>query len=366
MATLPAKYIAAQRALALAVRVDEIKHVRDLAKALETYAQQARDVELIGPAVTLRVEAETKAGHKLIAMKELGERHTGRNKQNLRGSKAGSPVNPTLKTLKLTYNQSSRWQQLARLQSEGPRKWQIRLDRLIRMAVASCIGEKSAYAELRAEANDERIKQRAKRERELADKIMALPDKRYGVILADPEWRFETWSPKGKTATSADNHYPTSALDVIKARPVADIAADDCVLFLWATVPMTPQAFEVMAAWGFNYVSHAAWNKDHAGTGYWFRNKHELLLVGTRGHVPAPAPGTQWESVIEAPVGKHSEKPERVYELIESYFPTLPKIELNARHRREGWEAWGNEAPSDDEVADESISATSADSRALG
>ena len=63
---LPAKYTAAQRALALAVRVDEIKHVRDLATGLQAYAMQARDLELIGPAVTLRVEAETKAGHKLI------------------------------------------------------------------------------------------------------------------------------------------------------------------------------------------------------------------------------------------------------------------------------------------------------------
>jgi N6-adenosine-specific RNA methylase IME4 len=344
MATLPAKYIAAQRALALAVRVDEIKKVRDLAVGLKAYAAQARDIELIGPAVTLRVEAETKAGHKLIAMKAVGERHQRGGDQKSKSQ----PSTLKLDNLGIKKDQASRWQKLARLQSDDPREWRARLDRLIRMAVASCIGEKTAYAELRAEANDERIEQRGKRERELADKITALPDKKFGVILADPEWRFETWSPKGLTMTSADNHYPTSPLDLIKARPVADIAADDCVLFLWATVPMLPQAFEVMAAWGFAYVSHAVWVKDRAGTGYWFRNRHELLLVGTRGYLPAPATGTQWESVIDAVVGAHSEKPARFYQLIESYFPTLPKIELNARHRREGWEAWGNEV---DEVA---------------
>ena len=144
---------------------------------------------------------------------------------------------------------------------------------------------------------------------------------------------------------AADNHYATSTLDTIKARDVPSIAADDCVLFLWATAPMMPQALQVMEAWGFDYVSQCVWVKDKAGTGYWFRNKHELLLVGTRGKIPAPLEGTQWESVITAPRGRHSEKPEAVYRLIEEYYPLLPKIELNARKARKGWDAWGLEAP---------------------
>jgi N6-adenosine-specific RNA methylase IME4 len=111
---------------------------------------------------------------------------------------------------------------------------------------------------------------------------------------------------------AADNHYPTSETDAICARPVGDIAADDCVLFLWATAPMLPDALRVMAAWGFAYKSHAIWKKDRIGTGYWFRNQHELLLIGTKGKIPAPAMGTQFPSVIDAPVGKHSEKPDRV------------------------------------------------------
>ena len=88
------------------------------------------------------------------------------------------------------------------------------------------------------------------------------------------------------------------------------IAADDCVLFLWATNPMLPQAMEVMAAWGFTYKSHITWPKDKVGPGYWTRNKHELLLIGTRGDPPAPAPGEQPGSWIEAPRGEHSEKPD--------------------------------------------------------
>jgi N6-adenosine-specific RNA methylase IME4 len=87
-----------------------------------------------------------------------------------------------------------------------------------------------------------------------------------------------------------------------------------------------------MGAWGFDYKSQFIWVKDRSGTGYWNRNKHELLLVGVRGdNIPAPAMGDQAESVIEAPVAQHSAKPECFLELIEAYFPTLPKIELNRR-----------------------------------
>ncbi len=115
---------------------------------------------------------------------------------------------------------------------------------------------------------------------------------------------------------------------------------------------MLPQALEVMAARGFDYKSHVIWRKDKRGTGYWFTNWHELLLVGTRGDIPAPAEGDQWASVIEAPRGRHSEKPEIFYRLIEAYFPSLPKIELNARTRREGWDRWGLEAPPEAEAAE--------------
>lgn len=171
----------------------------------------------------------------------------------------------------------------------------------------------------------------------------------FPVVLADPEWRYEPWSRDTGMDRAADNHYPTTPTSEIRKRPVGEIAADDAVLFLWATVPMLPDAFAVIADWGFTYKSHFIWVKRRSGEargpGYWNTNEHELLLVATRGNPPAPAPGTQWPSVIIAPVGRHSAKPDRVYELIESYFPNLPKIELNARVRRPGWEVWGAEAP---------------------
>lgn len=192
------------------------------------------------------------------------------------------------------------------------------------------------------EAQIDKASRRAQRELELAMKQRAMPVRQYGVIYADPPWRWEPWSRETGMDRAADNHYPTMTIDRIKTLKVP--AAADAVLFLWATAPMLPQALEVMAHWYFFYRSQFVWIKDRPGLGYWTRNQHELLLIGGRGKIPAPARGTQYGSVIEAPRHKHSAKPPIVHEMIEAMFPTLPKIELFARSRRDGWEAWGNEA----------------------
>lgn len=220
----------------------------------------------------------------------------------------------------------------------------VKIDELSGGKALQIVDRAEAGEKVSAKAELKKL-QRTEREADLGQKQTALPDKRYGVILADPEWRFEPYSRETGMDRAADNHYPTSTTDVIASRPVASIAADDCVLFLWATVPMLPDALKVMEAWGFGYRSHAVWGKDRVGTGYWFRNNHELLLVGTRGNVPAPAPGTQWHSLNGGGVREHSRKPDWQYDIVEAYFPSLPKIELNARARREGWDAWGLEAP---------------------
>ncbi|MCX5581339.1 MT-A70 family methyltransferase [Kaistia terrae] len=203
----------------------------------------------------------------------------------------------------------------------------------------------AAIRRLRDTKTAEKKAKRAGREAALASRQRALPDKRYGVIYADPEWRFEPYSRETGMDRAADNHYPTTPTNDIVLRPVGIIAAKDCVLFLWATAPMLKAALRVMENWGFEYKSHFIWGKDRIGNGYWNRNQHELLLIGTIGNVPAPAMGEQWGSLLDATVGEHSAKPDKFYELIEAYFPNLPKIELNARRARPGWDVWGLEAP---------------------
>jgi N6-adenosine-specific RNA methylase IME4 len=120
-------------------------------------------------------------------------------------------------------------------------------------------------------------------------------------------------------------------------------AADDCVLFLWATIPRLPFALQLMQVWDFGYRSAVIWIKDKIGTGYWIRGQCELLLIGRRGAVVAPAPGEQLPAFIEAPRGRHSEKPAIFAEHIERLFPNVPKLEMFARGPRPGWDVWGNE-----------------------
>ncbi len=183
----------------------------------------------------------------------------------------------------------------------------------------------------------------------------SLPDIKAGVILEDFEWHFETRSEAGMDRHAA-NHYPT-AHDALDPQAILDrtaerfaVAARDCVLFMWATNPHLWIALQVMALRGFDYKSNYCWGKDKIGPGYWNREKHELLLIGLKGNIPCPAPGTQWDSLVMAPRRAHSEKPDSFYEMIESYFPSLPKLELNARRARPGWIAWGNEAPQPETV----------------
>jgi N6-adenosine-specific RNA methylase IME4 len=220
----------------------------------------------------------------------------------------------------------------------------VREDRVPAKVAAKATAFSSREQDRIAKADDPATElrriQRAAMERKMGDPGKMPPGK-FRVILADVAWRFELWDQMSGGGHAADNHYPTMTLDQIKALKLP--AADSAVLFLWATGAMMPQALEVMAAWGFAYKSQIVWAKPRAGTGYWVRSKHELLLIGTRGDIPAPAPGDQPASIIEAPLGRHSEKPEVFYEIIEKMFPTWRKLELFARRKRPGWEVWGNE-----------------------
>jgi N6-adenosine-specific RNA methylase IME4 len=166
-----------------------------------------------------------------------------------------------------------------------------------------------------------------------------LPEGEFSIIYADPPWEYEH---SVSARREIENHYPTLELEKIKAIKIP--AGDDALLFLWAPAPKLEEALEVMKAWGFSYRTCMVWVKDKIGMGYYVRVKHELLLIGVRGGgIGTPLPENRPESVVFAERGEHSKKPDIFYELIEKMYPNHSKIELFARSRREGWEAWGNE-----------------------
>jgi N6-adenosine-specific RNA methylase IME4 len=169
---------------------------------------------------------------------------------------------------------------------------------------------------------------------------------RYPVIYADPPWRFGVHSEVTGRDKSPENHYPTMTTHEICAlwEQIGSPAKKDAVLFLWATNPMLPDALRVMEAWGFAYVHHWIWDKEVAGTGYWGRDRHELLLIGRRGEPAAPLPGSQPQTVHRETKGRHSAKPDYYAETIERLYPDMPRLEMFCRTPRPGWTAWGFEA----------------------
>jgi N6-adenosine-specific RNA methylase IME4 len=171
-------------------------------------------------------------------------------------------------------------------------------------------------------------------------------DKKYNVILADPPW---SYSDKNTTG-AADGHYPTMSLGELALLPVADLAADPCVLFLWVCRPMIKEALILIDAWGFAYKTFAfTWIKTtrggephNGGIGHYTRSNCEDVLIATRGGRLHRA-SKSVSSVVLAPRGRHSAKPPEVRDRIVQLYGDLPRIELFARERVPGWDAWGNE-----------------------
>jgi N6-adenosine-specific RNA methylase IME4 len=178
----------------------------------------------------------------------------------------------------------------------------------------------------------------AQKKENLSASPQALPDGEFNIILADPPWRYEFSTSSNR---EIENQYPTMELEEICGLTIP--AANDCVLFLWATSPKLLEALKVLSAWGFSYKTCMVWVKDKWGMGYYARQQHEILLIGTKGTPGVPDPANRPSSVIEAARGRHSEKPAAVYELIKIMFPGRRYLEMFSRRNRPGWETWGNE-----------------------
>jgi N6-adenosine-specific RNA methylase IME4 len=177
-----------------------------------------------------------------------------------------------------------------------------------------------------------------------------LPRHAFGVVLADPPWKFTNATGKVAPEHKRLRRYSTMDLDEICALPVAELAAPTAHLYLWCPNALLREGLDVMQAWGFTYKTNIVWHKvrkdggsDGRGVGFYFRNVTELLLFGVRGrNARTLAPGRRQVNYLATRKGAHSVKPIELYSIIEACSPG-PHLELFARERRRGWCAWGDE-----------------------
>lgn len=178
--------------------------------------------------------------------------------------------------------------------------------------------------------------------------MIQFPNKQYKIIYADPPWAYQQG---GRGA--AKNHYPTMTTEELCNLPVEKITGGGACLFLWATFPTLPEALRVMETWGFAYKGAAfVWVKTYAksgkpfwGMGQYTRANAEVCLLGVSKGFKASerVKSHRVHQIVEAPFSGHSRKPPEVRERIVELLGDVPRIELFARERALGWDAWGDE-----------------------
>lgn len=170
---------------------------------------------------------------------------------------------------------------------------------------------------------------------------------KYGAILTDPPWKFESYSSKGITSRSAESHYVTQRTGTLTEIPVESWAAPNCAMFMWTVDSHLDQGIDLMKSWGFTFKTIAfVWVKTtkagqpRMSMGLWTRKMSEVCLIGTRGKPVRKSKGVR--QVIMAQRREHSRKPDEIYERIEALVDG-PYLEMFARQKRFGWDSWGNE-----------------------
>ena len=329
-------------AIAQAHRVDDVKDIRDRAAALRQYARQVGEsLENQNRMAEIKLRAERRAGE-LLGEFERNE-GAGAGRPSIIESTVDSIIEPSPYRTALIENNiangtAGRWQQIARLPEAV-------FESHIAQVRATPGEELTTRFMLRRVVDYDQEVRRAG----MADPG-AFPAGKFRVIYADPPWPYESNKPVispngGCSFSKAESHYPTMSLPQLCALEVSGLALPDAVCFLWATVPLLPEALQVLAAWGFQYKTHYVWHKLAHHPGYYSSVRHELLLIGTRGSCVAE--GEKPGSVIEVKRSpRHSEKPTEFRELIDTLYPYGPRIELFRRGAAPaGWQAWGNEVP---------------------
>lgn len=178
---------------------------------------------------------------------------------------------------------------------------------------------------------------------------MNLPEKKYNIIYVDPPWRFNNKNTGGSMTSGAANKYNTMTLEELKELDIHSICEDDCVLFMWWVGSQPQEALDLVKSWGFklktmkgfDWIKLTKLGKLFFGMGFWTRAGSESCLIATRGK-PKPI-NRGIRAVVKAVNLKHSKKPNVFADKIVELCGNLPRIELFARDRKPGWDAWGDE-----------------------
>lgn len=288
----------------------DAKNIMDMAVAAEHYAKKAKlGEEAISHAHSIKAQAMAKLG--AFLKKELPHQGGRPSKTVTNGNR--------LSALSLSKRESVESQLLSDIATHSPKVFEKFMERKVSL---------------------DKLKHLKQRENASAFVPTPLPVGEFDIIYADPPWKYEH---SVSASRDIENQYPTMELAEICAIDVP--AADNCILFLWATNPKLEEAMAVIKAWGFEYRTNMVWVKDKIGMGYYVRQQHELLLIAKRGTPPMALEENRPSSVLQAVrSSKHSKKPDEVYALIEKMFPKRTYVELFARQARQGWEGWKNDS----------------------
>jgi len=304
-------------ALSQVKTIHEVKDLRDNAEALRVYAKQANySLEIQNDCAELKIRAERKAGDILAEMPKKKNQHVAGN---------------TLSQADISRVESSRWQRVASVPAEvfethvaETKEAKRELTTASMLKIANTLKPKNGAVKAKGHKGD------------FITDFSSLVGKMFGCIYVDPPWRY---SNQG-TRASTGNHYDTMTVEDICAMPVKDLAAPKSHLHLWTTNAFLFECPKIFDAWGFEFKSSFVWVKPQMGIGNYWRNSHEILLLGVRGGLVGQAKNLM--SWVSAKREMHSSKPESVRQMIEQLSPG-PFLELFGRRLCKNWTVFGNQ-----------------------
>lgn len=318
------KWNKARTAIEEARTVDEVKSIKDKAEAMRAYAKQVGEsLEVQNNICEIKLRAERKMGEMLKEMpKQQGARGVGKG--------VGLHDVTPLKDIGIAKHESSRYQKIAELPKE-------KFEEIIEETKEAEKELTEALMLSTAKKIDREIE--IKEQKEGIEKgTLELPEGVFEVIVIDPPWKYHDDKVYDADGFRGTTNYPTLTLEEIGNIKLP--SADNCVLWLWTTHRFMRYSFELLDKWGFEEKAILTWCKNKMGIGRWLRSKSEFCIMAVKGKPLIHL--TNQTTVLNADIGKHSEKPQEFYDLVDKLCIGR-KLDYFARKKRQGWDVYGDE-----------------------